>query len=270
MKAEFDRTGTNPVSKHQVYVEQVMTRFHPVLRHFFAETTDSTGEWFLKRQRYIRSAAVGSMAGYIVGLGDRHCQNIMIDHTSGDLIHIDLNMIFEVGKTLRIPERVPFRLTRDIVDGMGHVGLEAGFTNCAVHTLKVLKGRMEMMLMIMEAFKYDPLYRWAQAPPRISVDGDNPLAPAHIALGANAALPPLNASGTLAGRTIQRFLQGDDEDEGGGHKEAERALLRVREKLLGMEEGSVLSEAGQVSFLIQQATNEELLAQMYPGWQPWM
>lgn len=53
--------------------------------------------------------------------------------------------------------------------------------------------------------------------------------------------------------------------------EADRALLRVREKLLGVEEGGVqLSEAGQVRFLLQAATSPENLSQMYIGWQPWV
>lgn len=53
--------------------------------------------------------------------------------------------------------------------------------------------------------------------------------------------------------------------------EADRALLRVREKLLGMEEGGVqLSEAGQVRFLLLAAMSPENLSQMYIGWQPWV
>lgn len=282
MKAEFDRSGSNPLSKHQVYAEKIAPRFQPVLGHLFTETAGDTRDWFLRRQRYIRSTAVGSMAGYVVGLGDRHCQNIMIDHTRGDLIHIDLNMIFEVGKTLRIPERVPFRLTRDIVHGMGYAGLEAGFTRCAIHALRVLRARMDMMLMIMEAFKYDPLYRWA---PPLPPDAGGPipatLTPAAASISRLAAARSrTNATAGAHHRSAVRHHEAppaeEEKDDGSdgeveeGHKEAERALLRVREKLLGMEEGSILSEAGQVSFLIQQATNEELLAQMYPGWQPWM
>lgn len=36
-------------------------------------------EWFARRLQYTRSAAVGSMVGYVVGLGDRHINNILID-----------------------------------------------------------------------------------------------------------------------------------------------------------------------------------------------
>ena len=38
------------------------------------------------------------------------------------VVHIDLGVAFEQGRFLNTPELVPFRLTRDIVDGMGAAG----------------------------------------------------------------------------------------------------------------------------------------------------
>lgn len=38
------------------------------------------------------------------------------------MVHIDLGIAFEQGRFLNTPELVPFRLTRDIVDGMGAAG----------------------------------------------------------------------------------------------------------------------------------------------------
>lgn len=38
-----------------------------------------------------------------------------------------LGVAFEQGKILPTPETVPFRLTRDIVDGMGITGVEGVF-----------------------------------------------------------------------------------------------------------------------------------------------
>jgi len=33
------------------------------------------------------------MIGYIVGLGDRHCSNLLIDQKTAELVHIDLGKI---------------------------------------------------------------------------------------------------------------------------------------------------------------------------------
>ena len=41
--------------------------------------------------------AVNSMAGYIIGLGDRHLSNILIDNATAELAHIDLGIAFEAG-----------------------------------------------------------------------------------------------------------------------------------------------------------------------------
>ena len=51
-------------------------------------------------------------------------QNILIDVQTAEVVHIDLGVAFEQGKILATPETVPFRLTRDIVDGMGVAGVE--------------------------------------------------------------------------------------------------------------------------------------------------
>ena len=62
----------------------------------------------------------------------------------------------------------------------------------------------------------------------------------------------------------------NDEAKRKTNKLAERALLRVTHKLNGMEEGSHLSVQGQVTSLIQQATDLENLALVYFGWQPYL
>ena len=49
-----------------------------------------SNDWFEKRLNYTRSVATSSIVGYIIGLGDRHVQNILIDTKTADLIHIDL------------------------------------------------------------------------------------------------------------------------------------------------------------------------------------
>lgn len=43
------------------------------------------------------------------------------------VLFFHLGVAFEQGKILPTPETVPFRLTRDIVDGMGITGVEGVF-----------------------------------------------------------------------------------------------------------------------------------------------
>lgn len=73
---------------------------------------------------FSQSVAVMSVIGYVIGLGDRHLDNILIDLNSGEVVHIDYNVCFEKGKTLRVPERVPFRMTQNVENALGVTGVE--------------------------------------------------------------------------------------------------------------------------------------------------
>ena len=66
--------------------------------------------------------ARNAAAGHVIGLGDRHSSNILIHKRTANVVHIDLGVAFEQGRFLNTPEMVPFRLTRDMVDGMGITG----------------------------------------------------------------------------------------------------------------------------------------------------
>ena len=46
------------------------------------------------RVAYARTTAVISMIGYVLGLGDRHGENILFDSTNGDTVHVDFNCLF--------------------------------------------------------------------------------------------------------------------------------------------------------------------------------
>ena len=54
------------------------------------------------------------------------------------------------------------------------------------------------------------------------------------------------------------------------NKVAERVLLRLRQKLSGLEDGVKLSIVGQVNHLIQEARDENNLCRLFPGWQAYI
>ncbi len=53
--------------------------------------------WLERRTNYTRSLAVMAMVGYILGLGDRHPSNLMLERNTGKVIHIDFGDCFEVS-----------------------------------------------------------------------------------------------------------------------------------------------------------------------------
>ncbi|KAG0320022.1 Serine/threonine-protein kinase smg1 [Linnemannia gamsii] len=123
-------------------------------------SSPTPAEWWQKSVRFARSTAVMSMIGYVIGLGDRHLDNILIDFTTGDLVHIDYNVCFEKGKRLRIPEIVPFRLSRNMLTSLGVTGVEGNFRIGCEQTMKVMRKNKEILVTLLEAFVYDPLVDW--------------------------------------------------------------------------------------------------------------
>ncbi|XP_075074220.1 uncharacterized protein LOC107823315 [Nicotiana tabacum] len=115
-----------------------------------------------KLKRYSGSVAAMSIVGHILGLGDRHLDNILMDFCSGDIVHIDYNVCFDKGQRLKIPEIVPFRLTQTIEAALGLTGIEGTFrANCEA-VLGVLKKNKDIILMLLEVFVWDPLVEWTR------------------------------------------------------------------------------------------------------------
>lgn len=96
MHVERKKHGNNadPETYTKVFVP-LMQRFHPVMRHYFTESTKDPMNWFRMRLYYARSVATTSIVGHVLGLGDRHLSNILLDNDNGEVIHIDLGIAFE-------------------------------------------------------------------------------------------------------------------------------------------------------------------------------
>lgn len=155
-------------------------------------------EWLERRTKFTRSLAVMSMVGYILGLGDRHPSNLMLDQRSGRVLHIDFGELkyrcmfkprvlpllanntitavllcvayicccwtgdcFEVAMNRdKYPEKIPFRLTRMLVKAMEVSGIEGSYRSTCERTMGVLRDSRDSLVAMLEAFVYDPLISW--------------------------------------------------------------------------------------------------------------
>jgi len=101
------------------------------------------------------------MVGYLLGLGDRHPSNLMLDRYSGKILHIDFGDCFEASMHReKFPERVPFRLTRMLVRAMEVSGIEGNFRSTCEGVMQVLRGNKDSVMAMLEAFVHDPLINW--------------------------------------------------------------------------------------------------------------
>ncbi|KAG8190056.1 hypothetical protein JTE90_023028 [Oedothorax gibbosus] len=233
----------------------------------------SSEVWFDRRTNYTRSLAVMSMVGYVLGLGDRHPSNLMLDRLSGKILHIDFGDCFEVAMTReKFPEKIPFRLTRMLIYAMEVTGIEGTYRKTCQKVMKVLRENKDSLMAVLEAFVYDPLLNWRLM--------DNQPKGKH-SKGRSESTSSIHDQNDLM-EEVEVQSQSDHAssdsvitDSGFGKPEtlnekAVQIINRVRDKLTGkdFDPEKTLEVEEQVELLIKQATSHENLCQSYIGWCP--
>ncbi len=177
-KLHRDLHGVLPIGRHDIdryanvkedpernrrSYRELCKRFPPVFAEWFVRNFPDPQTWFLARLGYTHTTAVMSMVGYLLGLGDRHAENIMFDSSNGDAVHVDLNCLFNKGDDLNIPEVVPFRLTRNLLQAMGPTGHEGPFRIACEVSLGLMRRRKDLLMCALRPFYFDPLVDWVPA-----------------------------------------------------------------------------------------------------------
>lgn len=107
------------------------------------------------RDRFIRSTAAYCVITYLLGIGDRHLDNIMI-HKSGSLFHIDYGYIF--GNDPKLTD--PFiRITPGMLDAMGGENSlhYKHFKELCVKIYEILRQHINLLTsMMVELIELDP------------------------------------------------------------------------------------------------------------------
>ena len=128
------------------------SRFPPVMHEWFAETFPEPSYWLASRMSYSRTAAVMSMVGYILGLGDRHPSNLLLERVTGKVVHIDFGDCFEVAMHReKYPERVPFRLTRMLTFAMEVSNIEGSYRITCEAVMRVIRENKDSLMAVLEA-----------------------------------------------------------------------------------------------------------------------
>ncbi|MGH0145669.1 UNVERIFIED_CONTAM: hypothetical protein FKN15_015304 [Acipenser sinensis] len=225
--------------KLKIYKEVLLPRHPPVFHEWYLRTFPDPTSWYSSRSVYCRSTAVISMVGYILGLGDRHGENILFDSLTGECVHVDFNCLFNKGETFEVPEVVPFRLTHNMVHAMGPMGTEGLFRQACEVTMRLMRDQREPLMSVLKTFLHDPLVEWSKP-----VRGNSKSQ-------VNESGEVVNEKAKTHVLDIEQRLQG---------------VIKNKNKIKGLP----LSIEGHVHYLIQEATDENLLCQMYVGWAPYL
>jgi phosphatidylinositol kinase/protein kinase (PI-3 family) len=237
--------------------------------------------WLERRTNYTVSLAVMSMVGYVLGLGDRHPSNLMLDRHTGKVIHIDFGDCFEVAMYReKYPEKIPFRLTRMLVNAMEVSGIEGNFRTTCEQVMGVLRANKDSLMAVLEAFVHDPLINWrllnqpataaAPAPtttepdavPSADAEGAAPEAP----LPHGAPRQDMSARVLAVINRVSNKLTGRDFDRTIRQGPSGSTFVLPPTPGVAVATSRPLTVTEQVHRLILQSTSVENLCQCYIGW----
>jgi len=232
--------------------ECVLQQYLPVMYWWFIQNFSNPHAWFEARTNFTLSAAVWSAVGHVIGLGDRHSENILIDTRSGECVHVDFDCIFDKGLYLPKPEVIPFRLTPNMLDSFGPCGADGLYTGALTESMKTLRKNRDILLSVLEPFLKDPVINFSSSKSQQKSSEDKDIKSAKRSIG-----------------IIDGRLKGVYNLRNPNYKKIKR------EDVEPSEEGDIshitqLSVEGQVQKMIMEATSHENLVQVYVGWMPWI
>nr|XP_034312493.1 DNA-dependent protein kinase catalytic subunit [Crassostrea gigas] len=243
-------------------------------RRAFHKMSTSPEAFHVLRCKCASTHALISICQYVLGIGDRHLSNFMINLKNGEMVGIDFGHAFgSATQFLPIPELIPFRLTRQLRNLMMPLQVHGLMESTMIHTLRALRNNCDLLLNTMDIFVKEPSVDWlvnaekqmnemkvevspedeVQWYPKEKIEyvkrklrGDNPVCISREELKLGHSKKP-------AFPALERVLQGDK-----------------RENVRAQLPASGLTVEQQVAALIDQATDPNIVGRVWGGWEPWM
>ncbi|KAL0232483.1 hypothetical protein PCE1_002824 [Barthelona sp. PCE] len=126
----------------------ILDNHTPTLGYYFLEESGSVEELMNMRKLFMRSYSAYCIVGHMFGLGDRHLDNVLVSK-SGQVVHIDLELVFDQGMLLPVPEKVPFRLTQNIFHALNCTADEhSEFSNLMCNLFTKLLNHRQLFLFL--------------------------------------------------------------------------------------------------------------------------
>jgi len=223
-----------------------------LLAKAFWASSGSVEAWWEKSTTFAASCGVGSGFGWVLGLGDRHLDNILVDVETGTVAHIDLNVCFDKGLTLRVPETVPFRLTavmaRAFPLGAG-TGNRGHFARAMADTVEVLRQAKPEIMACLDAFVFDPVVGRSDAAKRARARAELEAALTAFAQSARAWMA--DAAVTRMRQHAHGAAAADDDVEDAMPRESEYELRTQLERARLAAQRALTDCVRQVDFVAQ-------------------
>ncbi|KAI8906218.1 hypothetical protein DFJ77DRAFT_504568 [Powellomyces hirtus] len=273
----FKQASRSKVTEHMTS----MVSAEPYLKRWMHKLAASPEAFLAIRATFAKSLATISICSYLLGIGDRHLENFLIDMESGQIIGIDFGHAFGSATTiLPIPELVPFRLTRQMELALKPLGVSVLLENTMINVLSCMRDKKAVLMNVLNIFIKEPLAEWRKFAIKQAQKQGRGGSELLQSTEASVHAPQWYSQQKLD--IARRKLDGDNpchitaQELEWGHgmatwfRPAREVLLATgtdsRRALIGARCGSVRD---QVQCLIDQATDPNILGRAWRGWAPW-
>ncbi|KAF2367034.1 NUC194 [Trinorchestia longiramus] len=265
-KSNLQLLNTKKTECVEAYLKCVNSLPWDLLRRSLMNLSTSYDNFFLLRTKFCSSHAVFSIAQWLLGIGDRHLSNFLVEFKTAKIVGIDFDHHFETAtQFLSHPELMPFRMSPQIVNVAQPLSTKGIIRESMVSCMQALVSHKRVILAAVEAFVKEPTQGWLRFVQRqegtvsekgielysakrmefISekLSGINPCQIIDWAVRHNTSLDSATKS------FLSTVVQGKDEK-------------RESSKKTG------LSVPEQVDTLLELAMDPNILGRTYPGWSP--
>ncbi|XP_014905517.1 DNA-dependent protein kinase catalytic subunit [Poecilia latipinna] len=247
-----------------------------LLKRAFLKMCNGPEAFLSLRSHFITSHALLCVSHWVLGIGDRHLSNFMINTETGGMIGIDFGHAFgSATQFLPVPELMPFRLTQQFVNLIQPLKESGLIQSTMVHSLRAFRAEPDLLLNTMDVFVKEPSLDWKNFEMKQLKKGGTwtqsvntkeinwfPLQKVNFA---RRKLEGANPSAI----TSEELKLGFEKDP---------AFQGMQAVALGSEEHNVraklpaanLSVEQQVDCLLDQAMDPNVLGRVYVGWEPWI
>ncbi|KAH9508229.1 hypothetical protein Btru_050515 [Bulinus truncatus] len=241
-------------------------------RRAIYKMSSSPEAFHVLKSAMMRSHAVICICHYLLGIGDRHLSNFMVDLKTGQLIGIDFGHAFgSATQFLPVPELMPFRLTRQLTNLAMPLKVKGQMESAMRHVLRALRADSDLLLRTMDVFVKEPHFDWLNFAERQKEDSTENDSEMSWYPKEKIKIAVRKLKGDHPSIIMKKELKSMKAKRGNVYLQ----MIKVLEGNQGDNERSSLPHHNltveqQVTALIDQATDPNILGRTWTGWEPWM
>ncbi|CAK6438705.1 unnamed protein product [Pipistrellus nathusii] len=247
-----------------------------LLKRAFLKMSTGPEAFLALRSHFASSHALVCISHWILGIGDRHLNNFMVNMETGGMVGIDFGHAFgSATQFLPVPELMPFRLTRQFTNLMLPMRETGAMYSVMVHALRAFRAHPALLTTTMDVFVKEPSFDWKNFEQKMLKKKGSWIQEINVTEKNWYPRQKINyAKRKLTGAnpaviTCDELRLGHEKEPAfddfvavaRGNKDHN---VRAREPESG------LSEEAQAKCLIDQATDPNILGRTWEGWEPWM